>query len=141
MLDAAKGVLSGRRQAFEVLSDPPYNNIGLEGWLQTELIVSLRNQGYDVVMKDKVARDCDMIVKISDEGTELGIELKASTTADYSYLRKAFKGHPRADLYLFLVKHDKVKFENFITTLEIEGYIEAHHVIDGWVVMIVKRQA
>jgi len=140
LFEVAKKVLLDRRHTLDVLQKPAYYNIGMEGWLQTELIVALNDEKYNVVMKGKVARGYDLMAERSDEGINIGVELRTAATANYKYLETAFQQHPRADLYLFLAKHDEVKFDKFIKTWAAEGYINAHRVVDGWVVMIVKRQ-
>lgn len=68
------------------------------------------------------------------------MELKTAAKANYKYLETAFQQHPLADLYLFLAKYDEVKLDTIIKTWVAKGYIKAHRVVDGWVVMIAKQQ-
>ena len=140
LFEVAKKVLLDRQHTLDVLQKPAYYNIGMEGWFQTELIVALNDEKYNVVMKGKVARGCDLMAEKGDEGNSIGVELRTAATANYKYLETAFQQHPRADLYLFLAKYNEVKFDKLIKTWTAMGYIKAHRVVDGWVVMIVKRQ-
>ena len=139
LLNSAYQVFVGRTHIFDVLKSPEYENTGMENWVQTELAVGLVDRDYEVSTEGKQARDCDLIVKNKSKGLEIGIEIRAFTSAWTNGFINAFKEHPKADLYLFLSPFDKSMFEQLESYFKKNDYVSKHRVFKNWFVMLVKK--
>jgi len=73
---------------------------GLEGWFQIVLLDSFLRKGYNVRMKSKQKRHCDIIVN------NVGVELRAliNRGTGIGFLREGLKKHPKANCYMFLTR-------------------------------------
>ena len=108
---------------------------GLEGWFQTVLLDSFLRKGYNVRMKGKQKRGCDIIV--NNVGVELRTLINRGT--GIGFLREGLKKHPKADCYMFLTR-TMIK-DRFINYLEQNGYVEKHKQLNPqWMIWIVKRR-
>ncbi|MHA2002903.1 MAG: hypothetical protein ACW975_02400 [Candidatus Thorarchaeota archaeon] len=137
LLSIAHEVLSDRRHLFEVLSDKKYNNIGLEGWLQVELIRAYTDVGYTVIMEGKVKRGCDLIVSKGE--IEILLELRTTPRPNYSILNDAIEQHRKAHIYIFLARFDAEKLREYEISMQQEHEFRAIE-MDEWVLLLIRKR-
>ena len=139
MLNAAYQVFVGRTHIFDVFKPSKWQNTGIENWVQTELTVGLIDRDYEVTTEGKVKRGCDIIVKNKSNGLNIGIEIKAFTSAWTQGLINGIEEHPKADLYLFLSQFDIDEFKKLENYFKKNGYINKYRKFKNWFVMLVKK--
>lgn len=122
LLDAAYQIFVGRTHVFDVLSEKKWESAGIENWIQIEYAIGLSDRGYDVSVKGKLKRDCDLIVKKG--GLDVGIELAAVTSGYYPSLTDRLRRHPRAELYLFVSKANEKILRGLDDYFDKNGYVE-----------------
>lgn len=139
LLNSAYQIFVGRTHSFDVLGAKKYENTGIENWVQTELTVGLVDRDYEVNTEGKRARNCDLIVINKNLGLDVGIEIKAFTSAWSQGLIDGIRKHP-TDLYLFLSQFDSDEFKQLEDYLAKKGYIWECRKLNNWQLMLVKKQ-
>ena len=136
LLRIAHEMLLERRHLFRTLCDKKYDNIGLEGWLQVELIRAYADEEYTVIMKGKVKRGCDLIVR--ENTTEFLLELRTVPRPNYKLLNDAIEQHQKPDIYLFLARLDRGKLRDYEIDMK-RRYDFEFREMDNWVLILVKK--
>jgi len=140
LLNAAYQVFVGRTHIFQIFKPSEWQNTGIENWVQTEYIVGLIDRDYEVTTEGKVKRGCDIIVKNKSKGLDVGIEIKAFTSAWTKGLVDGIQGHPKADLYLFLGQYDAAEFKKLEAYIKKNGFSREYRELDkDWFVMLVRK--
>jgi len=139
ILNAAYQVFVGKTHIFDVVKPPKWENTGIENWVQTELTAGLIDRDYEVSTTGKRKRDCDLIVNKKDWKSDIGIEIKAFTCSYVRGLIDGIRGHPKADLYLYIGQFESDALNQFEDYFKKKGYIKEHRKFDDWMVMLVKK--
>jgi hypothetical protein len=144
LLAIAYQTILPRMHILEVLGDRKWGNTGMENWVQTELIVGLDDNGFDITTVGNRRKNCDIIIK-SGSDPEIRLEIEAVTRLSPSYVSKNIQNHmsrnQKPDLFLVLGKelrrHPLSEFYQFLGE---NGYEEIHETLpDGWVLMLLKK--
>jgi hypothetical protein len=69
---------------LEVLGNPKWKNTRMENWVQTELIVGLVDEGFDITTVGKKWENCDILIK-SHSNPLIRLEIEAVTNLATGY--------------------------------------------------------
>ncbi|MFB3889682.1 MAG: hypothetical protein ACE14S_09345 [Candidatus Bathyarchaeia archaeon] len=139
LLEVAYNAFFPKRHVFDVLSNPEWKKLGIEHWVQTELIIALIDAKIKVSIKDKQKKNCDLIIW-NGEKEEILLELKGPTDPS-NFLKDIEKGLKGCKLVLILGRvNDKILTE-LPKNIEKQNCIEDHKMVSpNWALMIIKKK-
>lgn len=112
-----------------------------EDWFKHELIYAWNKKGINSTGSGVLAYDAD-VLPIMPDGTKTGVELRVTRFGTIEALTDAFKDHPRADRYLFLV------WDNGSVLIELKKYCDDNKYVyliqelgDKWYLIMVKKHS